>query len=92
HQVLPYAIEVLQRAGYKLVTLATCLGLPAYHSVGKPGTPDICSYPQSHLCISLTLSARLLGPAERVLRPPYTPFIACFRWIILLPSCSTGVQ
>ncbi|KAJ6620018.1 glycoside hydrolase/deacetylase [Mycena sp. CBHHK59/15] len=40
HQVLPYAISKLQGAGYKLVSLATCLGLPAYHSVGTPGTPD----------------------------------------------------
>ncbi|KAJ7662978.1 hypothetical protein B0H17DRAFT_1093143 [Mycena rosella] len=40
HTVLPYAISKLQGAGYKLVSLATCLGLPAYVSVGKPGTPD----------------------------------------------------
>ncbi|KAJ7253509.1 carbohydrate esterase family 4 protein [Mycena rebaudengoi] len=40
HQVLPYAISKLQAAGYKLVTLATCLNLPAYHSVGSAGTPD----------------------------------------------------
>jgi len=40
HQVLPHAISVLRRAGYRLVTLAECLGLPAYQSVGAPGTPD----------------------------------------------------
>lgn len=40
HQVLPYAIQQLQGAGYRLVTLAECLGLPAYQSVGAPGTPD----------------------------------------------------
>ncbi|KAJ6514764.1 carbohydrate esterase family 4 protein [Mycena vulgaris] len=40
HQVLPYAISKLQGAGYKLVSLATCLGLPAYASVGTPGKPD----------------------------------------------------
>ncbi|KAK3826428.1 MAG: carbohydrate esterase family 4 protein [Linnemannia gamsii] len=39
-QVLPYAIEKLQGAGYKLVTLAECLGLPAYQSVGAPSVPD----------------------------------------------------
>ncbi|KAK0469444.1 carbohydrate esterase family 4 protein [Desarmillaria tabescens] len=38
--VLPHAIEVLQGAGYKLVTVAECLGLPPYLSVGKAGTKD----------------------------------------------------
>ncbi|KAJ7759446.1 carbohydrate esterase family 4 protein, partial [Mycena maculata] len=42
HQLLPSAIAKLQGAGYKLVTLATYLGLLAYHSVGTPGTPDVC--------------------------------------------------
>ncbi|KAJ7022192.1 carbohydrate esterase family 4 protein [Mycena alexandri] len=40
HQVLPYAISTLKAAGYKLVTVAECLGLPAYQHVGTPGTPD----------------------------------------------------
>jgi len=40
HQVLPYAIQKLQAAGYTLVTLAECLGLSPYQSVGAPGTPD----------------------------------------------------
>ncbi|KAJ7767238.1 carbohydrate esterase family 4 protein [Mycena metata] len=40
YQVLPYAIPKLKAAGYKLVTVAECLGLPAYQHVGTPGTPD----------------------------------------------------
>ncbi|GLB45767.1 putative polysaccharide deacetylase [Lyophyllum shimeji] len=40
HQVLPYAIQKLQAAGYQLVSLADCLGLPAYQSEGPRGTPD----------------------------------------------------
>ncbi|TFK36747.1 carbohydrate esterase family 4 protein [Crucibulum laeve] len=40
HQVLPYAIQKLQGAGYRLVTLAECVGLAPYHSIGTPGTPD----------------------------------------------------
>jgi len=35
-EVLPYAISRLQGAGYKLVTVAECLGMPAYQSVGLP--------------------------------------------------------
>ncbi|KAF9457977.1 carbohydrate esterase family 4 protein [Collybia nuda] len=35
-ETLPYAIQRLQSAGYKLVTLAECLGKPAYQSVGAP--------------------------------------------------------
>ncbi|PBL03253.1 glycoside hydrolase/deacetylase [Armillaria gallica] len=38
--VLPHAIEVLQGAGYRLVTVAECLGLPPYLSVGPAGTKD----------------------------------------------------
>ena len=41
HQVLPYAIQKLQAAGYQLVTLAECLEMPAYQSVVAPGTPDV---------------------------------------------------
>ncbi|KAK0431694.1 carbohydrate esterase family 4 protein [Desarmillaria tabescens] len=38
--VLPHALEVLQGAGYNLVTIAECLGLPAYLSIGAPGVKD----------------------------------------------------
>ncbi len=41
HQVLPYVIDRLQAAGYRLVTLAECLGEAPYQSVGSPGTPDV---------------------------------------------------
>ncbi|CCO29968.1 carbohydrate esterase family 4 protein [Rhizoctonia solani AG-1 IB] len=40
HEVIPYAIQKLQAAGYKLVTLAECLGQQPYQSVGSPQTPD----------------------------------------------------
>ncbi|KAB5589705.1 putative effector protein [Ceratobasidium theobromae] len=40
HEVIPYVIPKLQAAGYQLVTLAECLGLPAYQSVGSPATRD----------------------------------------------------
>ncbi|KAF9947096.1 Carbohydrate esterase 4 protein [Modicella reniformis] len=30
HRVVPHAIKVLSKAGYRLVTVAECLGLPAY--------------------------------------------------------------
>ena len=42
HDVLPYAIKVLQKAGYKLVTVAECLGQQPYLSVGPPSQPDVC--------------------------------------------------
>ncbi|KAF9457983.1 acetyl xylan esterase II [Collybia nuda] len=38
--VVPHAIATLQKAGYKLVTLAECLGRPAYQSVGAPAVRD----------------------------------------------------
>ncbi|KAL0959087.1 hypothetical protein HGRIS_014385 [Hohenbuehelia grisea] len=36
HEVLPYAIAELQKAGYKLVTVAECLGMQPYQWVGTP--------------------------------------------------------
>lgn len=38
HNLLPHAIQKLQAAGYKLVTLAECLGQEPYQSVGQPQT------------------------------------------------------
>lgn len=43
HQVLPFAIQQLQKAGYKLVSLAECTGLPAYQSISAPGVRDVSS-------------------------------------------------
>lgn len=40
YEVLPFAIAELKKAGYKMVTLAECLGKPAYQNVTTPGTPD----------------------------------------------------
>jgi len=39
-QVLPYVINKLQAAGYRLVTLSECTGLPPYQSVQAPGVRD----------------------------------------------------
>ena len=40
--VLPFAIDVLQRAGYDLVTLAECVGQNPYQWVRSPQTPGVC--------------------------------------------------
>jgi len=40
HQVLPYAIKRLRAAGYRLVSVAECVGLPRYQSVQAPGARD----------------------------------------------------
>lgn len=39
--VIPYAIDVLKKAGYRLVTLAECLGQPAYQFTGAPAARDV---------------------------------------------------
>jgi len=38
-QTLPYAIDRLQSAGYRLVTVAECLGMKPYRSIGVPSSP-----------------------------------------------------
>ncbi|KAL5504809.1 hypothetical protein ACEPAH_7472 [Sanghuangporus vaninii] len=40
YDVIPYAISQLQSKGYNLVTVAECLGQPAYHSVFDRGVKD----------------------------------------------------
>lgn len=40
HQVLPYAIQKLKAAGYRLVSLAECTGLPAYQKTQAPTPRD----------------------------------------------------
>lgn len=42
-QVLPFAIQKLKAKGYTFKTVAECLGMPAYASVGTPGTKDVGS-------------------------------------------------
>ncbi|KAK0493253.1 carbohydrate esterase family 4 protein [Armillaria luteobubalina] len=39
--VLPHAIQVLKAAGYNLVTVAECLGLPSYLNIGQAGMKDV---------------------------------------------------
>ncbi|EDR09238.1 carbohydrate esterase family 4 protein [Laccaria bicolor S238N-H82] len=49
HQVLPYAIKKLKAAGYRLVSLAECTGLPAYQKTQAPTPRDVRSfYTTSH--------------------------------------------
>ncbi len=50
-EVLPHAIDTLQAAGYRLVTVAECLGLEAYTKVGAPGTPDVCTFSVADRCL-----------------------------------------
>ena len=40
YDVVPHAIDVLQAAGYELVTVAECLGMDAYQSEGQPSERD----------------------------------------------------
>ncbi|KAG7093316.1 hypothetical protein E1B28_006998 [Marasmius oreades] len=41
HQVIPQVVSQLKAAGYRMVTVAECLGgMNPYQSVGEPGTPD----------------------------------------------------
>ncbi|KAF8311449.1 glycoside hydrolase/deacetylase [Clavulina sp. PMI_390] len=40
HQVLPYAINLLQSKGYELVTVAECLNMEPYQWTTTPGTKD----------------------------------------------------
>ncbi|KAF5328302.1 hypothetical protein D9758_017984 [Tetrapyrgos nigripes] len=47
HDVLPYAIQKLKAAGYKFATVAECMGLDPYQSVGNPQENDVSAH--SHL-------------------------------------------
>jgi len=63
--VLPYAISVLQRAGYKLVTVAECLGgLDSYRKVSEPQKPDVSSFKYSLLMLLTYLLPSLIGTVK----------------------------
>ena len=67
--VLPFAIQVLQGAGYNLVTLAECVGLDAYQWVGNPQTPGvrlILFEPSLYLCnCILTMATSPIGNVDK---------------------------
>lgn len=45
HEVVPYAIQKLQAAGYRLVTVAECLGEEPYQSEQDPQVVSaLCSF------------------------------------------------
>jgi hypothetical protein len=58
-EVLPHAIKVLQGAGYKLVTVAECLGKAPYQSVGPPGVRDVSF--SGHVCLLLLMLSSYQG-------------------------------
>ncbi|CAK5268873.1 unnamed protein product [Mycena citricolor] len=37
NQVMPYAVNALKKAGYKMITVAECIGVTPYYNVGTPG-------------------------------------------------------
>ncbi|CAE6401881.1 unnamed protein product [Rhizoctonia solani] len=57
HEVIPYVIPKLQAAGYKLVTLAECLGQQPYQSVGSPQTPDFFA----KLSVAAVFASSIIG-------------------------------
>lgn len=42
--VLPHAIQTLQSAGYRLVTVAECVGEAPYSSVGQPQSKNVGTF------------------------------------------------
>ena len=49
-QTLPYALSVLKKAGYKMVSVADCLGQQPYKSVGPPGNITVSlAFPDNFL-------------------------------------------
>lgn len=45
HQVLPVVLPELSAAGYRVVDVATCLGVPKYLKVSSPGQRDVSFTP-----------------------------------------------
>ncbi|KXN81195.1 Peptidoglycan-N-acetylglucosamine deacetylase [Leucoagaricus sp. SymC.cos] len=46
-EVVPYFVQKLQAAGYRLVSLSECTGLPAYQSISNPQARDVVDIPTS---------------------------------------------
>jgi len=76
--VLPYAISRLQGAGYRLVTVAECLGLPPYQSVGSPQTPDVSILHQKCLSSHLNTNNFLLAELDVLNANPCSALVSWF--------------
>ena len=64
YDVLPHAIQVLQNAGYRLVTVAECVGQNPYQWVADPQTPGV-RLSLSRLCGHvLTVATSPIGTAK----------------------------
>ena len=63
HVVVPHAIKVLRDKGYKLVTVAECLGVKPYQSVSSPQKVRYVRFRFCHLCLFISFRER--GPADQ---------------------------
>lgn len=72
HTLLPYAIKALKAKGYKLVTVAECLGKSAYLSETKPKAKDVSTHRLRCPNFSYIALSSRLGTAKRPHLPPLT--------------------
>ncbi|KAG9019781.1 Carbohydrate esterase 4 protein [Tulasnella sp. 427] len=63
NEVLPFALQVLVQAGYRFVTVAECLGMDPYLSVGAPQARDV-SY------LDLLIAAQVPRPTPHASAQP----------------------
>ena len=87
YDVLPSAVQQLKAAGYNLVTLAQCLGVPAYQSVGAPQQRTVCTLTHSDPS-SVTESEsffRMIGTANYM--NDYCSLLLGCIWSIALWCC-----
>lgn len=105
HQVVEYAINQLQNAGYRLVTVAECLGEDPYQSVAAPQSRTVsyhCFFPSwwSDLLIVIIHigGLALLKESYSLLIRSYTPLRTifyefsndwAFDWDLTLPRTMT---
>ena len=70
-QVLSEAIDILQAKGYRLVTLAECLGKEPYQNVGQRGQKDVSTRPP--VAAPSTTSAAISTTLVRACGSTYPP-------------------
>ncbi|KAF8995028.1 carbohydrate esterase family 4 protein [Cyathus striatus] len=51
YNVLPYYIQKLKAAGYRMVTVAECVGKMPYIRVGQPSVRDVCPFRQLYFLL-----------------------------------------
>jgi len=91
YALVPYAINKLQAAGYKLVSVAECLGRDRYWSVGNPAIRDVRFLFLSFRILLMCCVSQFIGPAgdlDMLIAGFFSLFLLCDMNGLMTSNCT----